>query len=301
MSFLAAAQTRLTPSGTERAGSLLDMIVSSRLLGGDREIHVYLPASYRTDLHRRYPALYLHDGQNVFSSSGADTTFGWGSWELDRIVDELCRQKKMQEIIMIGVDNSPARPVEYSGKRHVQGGSSVKTAFEKYEEFLVRELKPRMDREYRTLPEGAHTVAMGSSLGGLCSLVLAWDNPDVFGAAASLSGAFVVFRPNFVDDVLKGYQGPPKPFRVYLDSGVVDSEGGDDGRSGTEQVVAELRRIGWAAGDLQWFVDERTLTRLELEKSGLRPEKWEEALKCQHNEFYWKRRAWRALTFLFPL
>jgi len=288
------------PDRTERTNSLLDTAVSSRFLGGERGVHVYLPGSYRTDTLRHYPVLYLHDGQNVFSSSGTDTTSGWGSWELDRIADELCRQKKMQEVIMVGIDNSSARTEEYSGKRLVQGGPSAKTIFEKYEEFLTRELKPWMDREYRTLPEPAHTAVMGSSLGGLCSLVLVWDNPKVFGTAASLSGAFTVFRPNFVDDVLKEYQGPPKPFRVYLDSGVVNSAGGDDGRSRTEEVVAELRRIGWATCDLRWFVDERTLTRTELEKSGLRPGKWGEALRSQHNEFYWRRRSWRALTFLFP-
>ena len=283
-----------------RAGSVLDTSLSSRFLGENRGVHVYLPASYRTDSGHHYPVLYLHDGQNVFSSARTDTNFGWGSWELDRTGDELCRQRKMQEIIMIGVDNSPARLEEYSGKRHIQGGSLPGTAFERYEAFVTMELKPWADREYRTLPEAVHTAVMGSSMGGLCSLVLAWDYPEVFGAAASLSGAFTIFRPNFVDDVLKSYHGPSKPFRVYLDSGVADPRGGDDGRSRTEQVVSELRRIGWANGDLQWFVDERTLTRTELKDSGLRPEKWGEAQTSQHNEFYWRRRSWRALTFLFP-
>ena len=276
------------------------MRVSSRFLGETRGIHVYLPPSYRTNLARHYPVLYLHDGQNVFSSGGTGNTHGWGSWELDRTADELSRQMKMREIIMVGIDNSPARPEEYSGKHQVVGESSARTAFERYEEFLTLELKPRMDREYHTLPEAARTTVMGSSLGGLCSLVLAWDHPEIFGAAASLSGAFTISHPNFVDDVLKCYHGPPKPFRAYLDSGVVDSTGGDDGRSRTEQVVTELRRIGWAADDLQWFVDGRTLGRTELKDSGLRPEKWDEALASQHNEFYWRRRSWRALTFLFP-
>ena len=290
----------MTRDGTRRGSSLLDSTVVSQLLCGERGVHVYLPSSYRTDSLRQYPVLYLHDGQNVFGSGGTDTTFGWGSWELDQTADELRSQRKMQEIIMIGVDNSPDRREEYSGKRHLPGESSAKTQFEKYEGFLTRELKPRMDREYRTLPEASHTAVMGSSLGGLCSLVLAWDNPEVFGAAASLSGAFMVYHPNFLDDVLKGYQGPPKPFRAYLDSGVVGSTGGDDGRSRTEQVVAELRRIGWASDNLRWFVDEKRLTRKELAESDLRPEKWDEAMTSQHNEFYWKRRSWRALTFLFP-
>jgi len=244
--------------------------------------------------------LYLHDGQNLFSSRTTDTTFGWRSWELDLTVDELCRQKKMQEIMMVGVESSPGRLEEYSGQRRLQRGSSTQTAFEKYEGFLVQELKPRIDRDYRTMPDAAHTGVMGSSLGGLCSLVLAWDNPQIFGAAASLSGAFTYFPPNFVDDVLKAYRGPPKPFRAYLDSGVTNSSGGDDGRSRSEQVAAELRRIGWAPGELQLFVDERPLTRMELEKSSLPHGKWNEAMTSQHNEFYWGRRAWRALTFLFP-
>jgi enterochelin esterase-like enzyme len=137
-------------------------------------------------------------------------------------------------------------------------------------------------------------------MGGLCSLVLAWDHPKIFGSAASLSGAFMVERSSFLEEVLKNYRGPPKPFRVYLDSGLVGSMGGDDGYPLTRQVAAELRRIGWTARDLRWFVDRKTLTRAELEKSGLRRDKWAEAQANQHNEFYWRRRSWRALTFLFP-
>jgi enterochelin esterase-like enzyme len=281
-------------------GRLLDTYLKSQFLAGNRGVHIYLPASYRTKSRSHYPVLYLHDGQNVFSSAGKDVAFGWGSWELDRTVDALCRERRMQEIITVAVDNSPTRLEEYSGQRNVPGGSSTKTPFENYEDFLVSELKPRMDHEYRTLPEAAHTALMGSSLGGLCSLVIAWNHPEIFGGAASLSGGFTVFHPNFVDDVLMDYHGPPKPFRVYLDSGVVNSGGGDDGRSRTAQVEAELRRIGWSADSLQKFVDEKTLTRTELEESGFPREKWAEAQTSQHNEFYWRRRSWRALTFLFP-
>jgi len=237
----------------------------------------------------------------MFCSNEKDVAFGWGSWELDSIVSALCKERKMQEIIMVAVDYTTVRIEEYAGRRRLDGSSTVKTAFEKYEEFLTNELKPWMDRDYRTLPDAQHTAVMGSSLGGLCSLVLAWSHPEVFGGAASLSGAFPVSHPNFVDDVLKEYNGLPKPFRVYLDSGVVDLRGGDDGCSRTEQVEAELRRIGWSFGNLQRYVDRKTLTRGELGKTGLPREKWAEARISQHNELYWRRRAWRALTFLFPL
>jgi predicted alpha/beta superfamily hydrolase len=290
----------LAAGGEQGNGSLLDVSLPSRFLGGNRGVHVYLPASYRTQPRGHYPVLYLHDGQNVFSSAGTGAAFGWGSWELDRTVDALCRTGRMREIIMVGVDSSSARLEEYNGRRSIPGESAIRTAFENYEGFLITELKPRVDREYRTQPEAAHTAVMGSSMGGLCSLVLAWDHPKIFGSAASLSGAFMVERSSFLEDVLKNYRGPPKPFRIYLDSGLVGSMGGDDGYSLTRQVAAELQRIGWTARDLRWFVDKKTLTRAELKKSGLRRDKWAEAQANQHNEFYWRRRSCRALTFLFP-
>ncbi len=287
------------PGAFGQNGSLAGTNLPSRFFGWSRGVHVYLPPSYSMLPQHRYPVLYLQDGQNVFSSAGTNCAFGWGSWELDRTVDALCRARKMQEIIMVAVDNSFGRMEEYSGRHHAAEGPATNTAFENYEAYLITELKPWVDREYRTLPGPAHTAVMGSSLGGLCSLVLAWDHPEVFGGAASLSGSFQVEQTNFLNEVLKSYRGPPKPFRIYLDSGVVDFMGGDDGGSLTRQVAAELQRTGWTT-NLEWFVDRKPLTPAELEKSGLRRDKWAEAQTSQHNEFYWRLRAWRALAFLFP-
>ncbi len=73
----------------------------------------------------------------------------------------------------------------------------------------------------------------------------------------------------------------------------------DDGQKLTAAVVEELKRIGWGK-DLMHYVDSKPLTVAELEKTGLRRDKWGEAQTSQHNEFYWRLRVWRALTFLFP-
>jgi enterochelin esterase-like enzyme len=140
---------------------------------------------------------------------------------------------------------------------------------------------------------------MGSSMGGICSLVLAWEQPEVFGRAASLSGAFQVERTNFLRNILRPYQGKAKSTRLYLDSGVVDFMGGDDGQELTAAVAGELRRIGWGK-ELMHYVAAKPLSLSELEKAGLRRDKWAEAQTSQHNEFYWRLRVWRALTFLFP-
>src|SRR5260221_5491263 len=271
---------------------------ASRFLGAPRMVRIYLPPSYGQETRKRFPVLYLHDGQNVYSSAGTNVAFGWGNWELDKTADELSRTGKMREIIMVAVDNSPARYAEYCGAHHSTEGST-NTPFENYTAFLVQELKPRIDSTYRTEPDAVNTGAMGSSMGGICSLVLGWEQPEVFGLVASLSGAFMVATRNFLNQVLRSYQGKSKSVRVYLDSGICDFMKGDDGRSLTEAVAGELRRIGWGK-ELQHYVDAKPLTPAELEKTGLRQDKWAEAQTSQHNEFYWRLRVWRALTFLFP-
>src|SRR5664280_2832026 len=80
--------------GEER---FLKQEVISQFLNGPRTVRIYLPPSYHREPNRRYPVLYLHDGQNIFSSAGTNICFGWGSWELDKTVDDLCQAKKMQE------------------------------------------------------------------------------------------------------------------------------------------------------------------------------------------------------------
>jgi predicted alpha/beta superfamily hydrolase len=267
-------------------------------LGAARTVRIHLPPSYDEQPARRFPVLYLHDGQNVFSSAGTNICFGWGNWELDKTADQLCREGKMQPIIMVAVDNSPARYAEYCG-RHRSAGTNADTAYENYASFLIRELKPRIDADYRTKPDPASTGVLGSSMGGICSLAMAWDHPQVFGLAASLSGAFQVEGTNFLNSILRPYQGKPKTTTLYLDSGIVDFTGGDDGRKLTTAVAEELRRIGWNNG-LMHYTDAKPLTPQELEKTGLRRDKWSEAQTSQHNEFYWRLRVWRALTFLFP-
>ena len=243
--------------------------------------------------------LYLNDGQNLFSSAGTNICFGWGNWELDKTMDELCRTRKMQEIILVAINNSPARYAEYCGRHH-SSETETNTEFENYASFLIRELKPKIDSDYRSRPEPENTGLMGSSMGGICSIVMAWDHPEVFGRAASLSGSFQVEGSNFLNRILRAYQGKPKPIRLYLDSGVVDFTGGDDGQRLTAAVVEEFRRIGWSR-TLMHYVDAKPLNLPEIAKTGLRQDKWSEAQTSQHNEFYWRLRSWRALTFLFPL
>jgi predicted alpha/beta superfamily hydrolase len=287
--------------------------VFSKNFDTNRMVRVYLPPSYLREPERRFPVLYLHDGQNTFTTVGTNVAFGWGNWELDKTVSILCAAGKMQEIIMVAVDCSAERYLDYRGPayryvdvdwketKQLPPAAGDDSRYAKYTHFLIDELKPKIDRDYRTLTGANNTGVMGSSMGGLCSLALAWEQPAIFGKTASLSGAFQVERTNFLANVLRPHRGKPKPIRIYLDSGTMDYTGGDDGRKHTDAVAAELRRIGWKVGrNLEHVVDLKPLTEPELEKTGLRRDKWKEAQTSQHNEFYWRLRAWRALVFLFP-
>jgi predicted alpha/beta superfamily hydrolase len=159
--------------------------VESRYLGTARTIRIYLPPSYETQPRRRASVLYLHDGQNVFSAAGTDCCFGWGNWELDKTVDRLVAEGRIREIIMVAIDNSCSRYAEYRGALHpadkrsargnAKGATKLDNArFEAYANFLIKELKPRIDRQHRTRKSAADTAVMGSSMGGICSLSLAW-------------------------------------------------------------------------------------------------------------------------------
>ncbi|MBI2924609.1 MAG: hypothetical protein HYY24_02770 [Verrucomicrobia bacterium] len=311
--WLAVSVVSACVAGQALGGVVFEGPVFSPLLATNRLVRIYLPPSYKRDKQRRYPVLYVHDGQNAFTTVGTNVAFGWGNWESDKTVDRLIAEKRMREIIMVAVDCSRERYLEYRGPAYPFTADELKqtnrpppapgdnSRFENYARFLIEELKPKIDREYRTLPDSANTGALGSSMGGLCSVALAWERPDVFGKAASLSGAFQVENRHFLANVLQTYGGKPKSFKVYLDSGTTDFTGGDDGRAQTAAVAVELRRIGWRDGrDLLHFVDERPLTETELAQTGLRRDKWKEAQTSQHNEFYWRQRVWRALVFLFP-
>lgn len=276
--------------------------IPSRCLGTNRTVRVRLPASYWRESSPRYPVIYLHDGQNVFASAGTNCCFGWGSWEIDKTAARLANEGRMREVILVAVDSSRFRYQEYRGPAAAAGEAErERSRYENYAAFLTKELKPLIDKEYRTLKRARDTAVLGSSLGGICSLALAWEHPRSFGAAASMSGAFQVEKRYFLEKVLKAHRGRAKPVRIYLDSGTIDFTGDDDGRKHTAAVAAELRRIGWKeGGTFAHFIDEHVYSEAELQKLGLPRHKWKEAQASQHNEFYWRARAWRALEFLFP-
>jgi predicted alpha/beta superfamily hydrolase len=151
-------------------------------LGRYRRIWLYLPANY-TKNYKRYPVLYMHDGQNLFN----EATAPFGEWGLDECLDSL-GVKYGVECIVVGIDNgNNKRMNEYNPYAFANFGPGEGDA---YVEFLVKTLKPHIDGHYRTLPGETATGIAGSSMGGLISLYATLKYPRVFGLAGIFSPAF---------------------------------------------------------------------------------------------------------------
>ncbi len=227
-----------------------------------RQIIVWLPPSYDSALTRRYPVLYMHDGGNIIDPR---TAFGGNDWRMDEAADSLIRHGAMEEIIIVGISNSPDRSLEYSD-------TSLGRA---YASFVVHQLKPMIDSIYRTKPDRANTAVMGSSMGGLISFLFVWWYPEVFSKAGCLSSAFRWDHNKIIREV-EATERLPRDIAVYLDCGTA----GLDARllPGYERMHALLRKKG--------LVDGKTIMCFRDEGA-------------EHTERAWAQRVWRPLEFLF--
>jgi predicted alpha/beta superfamily hydrolase len=205
-------------------------IAMPQLGGRERTIRIYLPAGYDGGA-RRYPVLYLQDGQQLFSPGP------YGDWLVDETMDRLVAEGKTRGIIVVGIDNGERRWDEYgawtnrrmhdwvdpSWSRPIEGGEGAA-----YVDFLARTLKPEIDRRYRTLPGREHTGIGGSSMGGLIALYAGLARPDVFGRVMAMSpavwfaegGGPWLSRNRLLDWIASGT--PPRDVRFYVDVGTLE-------------------------------------------------------------------------------
>src|SRR5437667_4273855 len=147
----------------------------SRVLGNRRDVLVFLPPGYRHFSSRRYPVLYLHDGQNIFDAA---TSFAGVEWGVDETAQRLIHRKLIEPLIIVAVANmGEDRVHEYAptpgiieakGRRKKRSRGLARL----YGRFLMEELKPFIDRNYRTRRGPTFTGLGGSSLGGRRTMTL---------------------------------------------------------------------------------------------------------------------------------
>jgi predicted alpha/beta superfamily hydrolase len=245
----------------------------SRIMGNSRSVAVYLPPGYESS-GRRYPVLYMHDGQNLFDPS---TAFGGVEWRMDETLERLIRSGELPGVIVVGVYNTSDRDSEYTPVPDPEYGGG---RGDLYGEFLVSELKPFVDASLRTLPDAEHTAVMGSSLGGLISLHLGLTRPDVFSKVAAISPSLWWSEREMLRRLKNNRFPKPKP-RIWADMGTLEGGGPEEARQAVEdlkQLGRSLRSRGWSKG--------RDLAVLEVEGG-------------RHNERDWGLRAAAILKFLF--
>ncbi|HSE41479.1 MAG TPA: alpha/beta hydrolase-fold protein [Acidobacteriota bacterium] len=235
--------------------------IHSPLLRHPRDLIIWLPPSYFTKRQKRYPVLYVHDGQNMIDPA---TSFLGVTWGLDRVAKRLIKKGTIKEFIAVGIYNTRDRGTEYSG------GPRGKN----YARFLVEHIKPFIDKTYRTLPDPANTANLGASMGGLIAFLIAWWHPDVVPNAACFSSAFL-WKHNSIIKEVRAYKRQ-KRIRIYLDCGTKELD--RHLLPGYKQMVEVLKEKGYKKGvDLEYFFD----------KDG------------DHTEKDWSRRLWRPLKFFY--
>ncbi len=264
------AAERPTAEGSGVIGTLLyHYDVDSEYLFEPRHVAVWLPPGYDAESDHRYPALYMHDGQNVFDPRLSFTGIDWG---VDEAVVRLVERGKIPPIIVVGVFNTYRRSQEYDP---LDEG-------ELYGFFLTRELKPMIDATYRTRPEAEFTGTMGSSLGGMISLGLGWIHPDVFTRLGCLSAYLGDMHGdeespsrNILNEI-EASGGLADTLRIYLDLSEADAGPGYPPQHA--RLAEMLKAQGRAEGS--------DFVTLEFEGT-------------EHTEASWRKRLEIPLEFLF--
>ena len=199
----------------------------SEYLGNKRDIFVWLPPSYTLIPDKKYPVLYMHDGQNLIDP---ETSF-WGvDWQVDETVTKLVKAGKLKEIIIVGINNTEDRLEEYSDS---EKGN-------KYMQFVVQELKVFIDSNYRTLKDSKNNAVIGSSMGGLISFLIVWKHSEVFSMAGCLSSSFY-YDNDKVFEMIKDFNNRPKGLKIYIDHG-------EDGLIRGQKMFALLTGMGFVIG-----------------------------------------------------
>jgi predicted alpha/beta superfamily hydrolase len=241
----------------------------SRFLRNQRDLIVYTPPSYPGQRTRRFPVLYLHDGQNLFD--GATSFIPGQDWHVGQTADECINAGTVEPLIIVGMYNTKARVREYTPTQVPKlGGGRA----DRYAKFLIEEVKPFVEGEYRTLSGAQNTGIGGSSLGGLVSLYLGLQHCTIFGKIAALSPS-VWWNQLVIHRFVNSMHVETRP-RIWLDIGTNE---GPRMVQDVERFRDVLLKKGWRLGhDLDY----------------------EKVAGGQHNEAAWAQRVGPFLQFLYP-
>ncbi|MEO8405324.1 MAG: alpha/beta hydrolase-fold protein [Chitinophagaceae bacterium] len=177
-----------------------------------RRVWIYLPKGYEKNPSKKYPVLYMHDGQNVFD----DATAYSGEWGVDEFLDST----KQKACIVVAVDHGGNKRLnEYNPYDNDRFG---KGEGDEYVDFLVKTLKPYIDKRYHTLKDQHNTFIAGSSMGGLISFYAVLKYPKVFGGAGLFSASYWITGTKIFDAIKK--KGKAVNTKLYFYAGKLEGD-----------------------------------------------------------------------------
>ncbi|MFD0779461.1 alpha/beta hydrolase [Flavobacterium myungsuense] len=206
-----------------------------------RNIDVWLPKGYSNT--EKYAVLYMHDGQMLYD---AESSWNKQAWEVDEVAGKLIVEEKTKKFIVVGIwNNGLKRHPEYFPQKPFQTfdvtqknfisesllkrkkiDTEFKVISDNYLKFLVKELKPFIDKNFNTYSNQSNTFIAGSSMGGLISLYAICEYPKVFGGAACLSTHWTgIYQnennpiPDAIIKYLNKHLPKPKNHKIYFDYG----------------------------------------------------------------------------------
>ena len=248
----------------------------SRIFRNTRFLRVWLPPGYddSENSDRRYPVLYLNDGQNLFEPA---TSFNGVEWQVDETADRLIREGVIPPMIIVGMDNAARERIrEYMPHRSLHP-VMLRVYGTRYPSFLFKEVIPFMARNYRVATEPENTGLGGSSLGALIALYTAAVRPGAIGRLLLESPSLWASNRQLIRQSRAVKRWPE---RVFLATGTAEAGRKDKDQSMVDDVrelASILRRAGLDDRRLQLVVDEG----------------------ASHHESAWARRFPDALSFLF--
>lgn len=192
------------------------------------DISIYLPPSYTSETSKSYPVVYMLDGQNVFDEFTAYS----GEWKVDEVMERLIAENKIQETIVVAVNNGDRRFHEYMPWDYVNKFLGDDKAITKGEgeltmQFIATTLKPLIDEEYRTKSDVKHTGFVGSSLGGIMALYAGTEYSTTFGFVGAFSPSMSLLNDKKEDVLLEAINDSKSlgSSKIYFDMGKVEYDG----------------------------------------------------------------------------
>src|ERR1700685_813246 len=238
----------------------------SRVFRNTRFARVWLPPGYddSENHNRQYPVLYLNDGQNLFEAS---SSFTGVEWQVDETADRLIREGAVPPMIVVGIDNAGKDRLRENMPHRSMHPMMLRALGRYYPDFLMKEVMPFVERNYRVATGPENTGLGGSSLGGLIALYTAIVRPEVIGRLLIESPSLWASNRQVIKDSRAVRIWPE---RVFLGAGTAEAGNAERSRA----VVDDVREL--AAIVRRAVLSERRLRLVIKDGAGHTESAWAE-------------------------